>query len=140
MRKVGIWIDRKNAHMVFLTSKGEEMYTVTSELEFFRPKGGSRTPNARWGPQDVVQDSKYLERHKHQLRKYFSSVAEHLKATDSIVLFGPADTAALLRSDLELHHRDLASGITAVEKADSMTENQVRAWVRDHFAALAIEE
>ncbi|SFR33329.1 hypothetical protein SAMN04490243_0654 [Robiginitalea myxolifaciens] len=139
MRKVGIWIDRKNAHLVFLTPKGEVMHTVESELEFFRPKGGSGTPNARWGPQDVVQDSKYLERHKHQMKQYFSEVVKHLKAGDSIVLFGPADTAALLRTELETNHHDLAAGITSVHKADSMTDNQVKAWVRDYFATSDVE-
>ncbi|MGB5555534.1 MAG: hypothetical protein WBM83_12800 [Flavobacteriaceae bacterium] len=133
MKKIGIWMDKEKAHIVWLTDAGEKMKTISSELEFFRPVGGSRTRTTKWGPQDVVQDSKYLEREKHQLKAYFNDLVKEIDDADIIALFGPADTAEKFRKELTENHRTIATKIKAVTKADSMTDNQVKALVRDYF-------
>ncbi len=38
--------------------------------------------------QDVVQDSKYLEREKHQTKRYFNKLAEEVNSADSLAIFG----------------------------------------------------
>lgn len=67
MKQIGIWLDKQEANVVVLNNGKESMFTIPSELDFFNPKGGARS-KTKWGPQDVVQDSKYLEREKHQLK------------------------------------------------------------------------
>lgn len=94
MNCIGIWMDKQQAHIVRLNGELEEFETIFSGLEFFKPKGGSRTRTTKWGPQDVVQDSKYLEREKHQLKSYFNNLA------DAIALFGPAATNEKFRKEL----------------------------------------
>lgn len=133
MKNIGIWMDKEKAHVVHLTEEGEKLETLTSDLEFFKPKGGSRTRSAKWGPQDVVQDSTYLEREKHQLKAYFKNLANAIADADAIALFGPADTNEKFRKELMEHHKDLAKKLKSVVKTDSMTENQLKALVRDYF-------
>jgi len=135
MKRIGIWMDKEKAHIVQLTEEGEKMKTIFSELEFFNPSGGSRTRTAKWGPQDVVQDSKYLEREKHQLREYFSKLANAISDADAIALFGPADTNEKFRKELAHNYKDLAKKLETVVKVDSMTENQIKALVRDYYSA-----
>lgn len=137
MKYIGIWMDKEKAHIVTLKGEQEAFETVFSELEFFKPSGGSGTKTAKWGPQDVVQDSKYLEREKHQLRAYFNNLAEAIKDADAIALFGPADTSEKFRKELLKSHKTLAAKIKTVTKADSMTDNQVKAMVRDYFSTEA---
>ena len=132
MRNIGIWMDKEKAKIVLLENGKDSLETLTSEIEFFNPKGGSRS-KTRWGPQDVVQDSKYLEREKHQMKEYFKSLLPSLKDADKIALFGPADTIDKFNSELENNHPDLFKKIKTVSKKDSMTDNQVRALVRDFF-------
>lgn len=132
MRKTGIWMDKEKAYVVTLNGSTETFKRLFSEIDFFNPKGGSRS-KTRWGPQDVVQDSKYLEREKHQLKTYFKKVVDMIKKADAITLFGPADTAEKFRKELEENHVLLSNKIKAVNKTDSMTENQVKAWVRDFY-------
>ncbi len=136
MKNIGIWMDKEKAHIVSLTETGETMETIYSELEFFNPKGGSRTRSAKWGPQDVVQDSKYLQREKHQLKNYFKKLADIIGDADAIALFGPADTNVKFEKALIESHGLLAKKIKTVAKADSMTANQIKAWVRDYFQSL----
>lgn len=133
MRETGIWMDREKAHVVTRTSSGQAMETIYSELEFFNPRGGSRTRTAKWGPQDVVQDSTYLEREKHQLKNYFDKLAEAVSDAGAIAIFGPADTGEKFRKELLQNHKDLAKKVQTVAKTNSMTDNQVIAWVRDYF-------
>ena len=132
MKKIGIWLDKEKAHIITLKNDAEDFKTVFSELDFFNPKGGSGT-KFKGGPQDVVQDSRYLEREKHQLKKYFHTVAEKVLDADMLVLFGPAQTNEKLRKELELSYPKLAAKIKSVVKADSMTDNQVIALVRDFY-------
>ncbi|GMN11760.1 hypothetical protein MTsPCn9_29430 [Croceitalea sp. MTPC9] len=135
MKKIGIWMDKEKAHIVQLTEEGEKMKTIFSELEFFNPSGGSRTRTAKWGPQDVVQDSKYLEREKHQLKIYFNKLTDAISDADAIALFGPANTNEKFRKELVQNHKDLAKKLKTVVKADSMTENQIKALVRNYYSA-----
>ena len=132
MKKIGIWMDIQKAHIVTLTEKGETMQTLFSEVENFRPSGGSGT-RLKGGPQDVVQDSKYLERKKHQIKRYFNMLAERVKDADAIILFGPSDTASKFRKELNDNQKELAIKVRSVIKIDSMTDNQVIALIRDFY-------
>lgn len=132
MKNIGIWMDIQKAHIVTLTANNEEMQTLFSEVENFRPKGGSGT-KLKGGPQDVVQDSKYLERRKNQMKRYFKNLAEAIKDADAVALFGPSDTAEKFRRELGETNKQLALKIRAVIKADSMTDNQTMALIRDFY-------
>jgi stalled ribosome rescue protein Dom34 len=81
----------------------------------------------------VVQDSKYLEREKHQFRNYFNEIIPEIKEADSIVIFGPAEAKIKFKKELEENHKAVDKKVAKVETADSMTDNQVVAWVRDFY-------
>lgn len=132
MKQTGIWMDKKEAFVVSV-SKGEtEMKNVVSDLEFFNPKGGSRS-KTRWGPQQVVHDSRYTERENHQLREYYDLLAEELKDAEAIVLYGPAGTNAEFKKRLDEVHPAIGAKVRDVLTADSMTSNQVKALIREYF-------
>ncbi|PWL37658.1 hypothetical protein DKG77_15275 [Flagellimonas aquimarina] len=132
MKQVGIWLDKQKADYVLFENGEEKFFTIPSNMEFFNPKGGSRS-KTRWGPQDVVQDSKYLEREKHQLKRYFENLATSVKNADQLAIFGPAETADRFMGYLEKDHQTLAVKVKVVDKADSMTENQFKALARSAF-------
>ncbi|TBN04344.1 hypothetical protein EYD45_06915 [Hyunsoonleella flava] len=131
-KRTGIWLDKKKAIVVRLINGETSMNTITSNIESFRPHGGSGT-RFKGGPQDVLQDSKYLEREKNQLRDYFKNLASEIRDSDDIILFGPAETAEKFYKELTLNYKDLSSKVKDVVKADSMTNNQVIAWVKAFY-------
>lgn len=135
MKKVGIWIDKEKAHVVTLENETEKLKTIMSEVEVFRPKGGSGT-RLKGGPQDVVQDSKYLEREKHQLKAYFKNLAAIIKHADAIAIFGPADTYKKFHRELQDQYKTIYSKVKGIENADSMTTNQTKALVRGFFKSM----
>ncbi|WP_224491443.1 hypothetical protein [Robertkochia flava] len=132
MKNVGVWMDKEKAWIVVLNDEEVEMTVLESDVEDFNAVGGSRS-KTRWGPQDVVQDRKYTEREKHQMKRYFENLAGELKEAGQLALFGPADTNKKFNNYLLEHQKDLASRVRGVEKADSMSENQVKALVREFF-------
>jgi stalled ribosome rescue protein Dom34 len=132
MKKVGIWLDKRDAKIVSLQDEKEALTHIKSEIEEYNPKGGSGSKN-KGGPQDVVQDSKYTNREKQQLRTFFNRIINHIKEADAIVIAGPAETGAKLNKELEQNHHDLHAKVSEVSKADVMTDNQLKAWVRSYF-------
>lgn len=132
MKKIGIWLDKEKAHVISIENGNETLLTIPSNIEHYRIHGGSGT-RLKGGPQDVVQDSKYLEREKHQTKRYFNEIIKTLKGADRLALFGPADMDRKLKKELELFHKELNSKVELVEKADSMTQNQTVALVREAF-------
>ena len=132
MRNTGIWVDREKAFIVTIDEKTETVHLIASNLEHFKINGGSGT-KFKGGPQDVVQDSKYLERENHQFKNYFREIIENVKNTNALAIFGPANTNEKLKKEIQEFHKELDEKIVAVIKSDSMTENQIKALVRDFF-------
>lgn len=132
MKKVGIWLDKEKAFVVTMTGNTETLETIESNVENYRTHGGHGT-RIKGGPQDVVQDSKYLERQKHQLNDYFKMLLPYIREADQYVLFGPAETAKKFGKELRENHAVLSHKMTGIETADSMTLNQVKAWVREYY-------
>jgi len=132
MKQIGIWIDKREAKIVSLENGNEHIKTIMSDIEEFNPLGGSGT-KFKGGPQDVVQDSKYLEREKHQFKEFFKALVPSMEEANAIVIFGPAQSGEKLQKDLQENHLQLCSKIISVEKADNMTDNQLKSWVRDFY-------
>ena len=132
MKKIGVWIDKQKAHIVTIENDKEQFKTVNSEIDDYHVSGGSGT-KFKGGPQDVVQDSKYLEREKHQLKSYFKEVASKIDNADSLIIFGPANTNEKFHKELQKNYKKLSAKVKEVRRADSMTNNQVKALVRDYF-------
>ena len=132
MTKIGVWMDKREAKILSIENEGKLLTTIKSNVEEFRPAGGSGT-RMKGGPQDVVQDSKYSEREKHQLRAYFKEVVSQLPDLDSFVIFGPALTGKKFKKELQTHYKDLAEKLIGVETTDTMTDNQLIAWVKEYM-------
>lgn len=132
MKNIGVWLDKDKAFIVTIEDGRESLVKIDSNVEHFHIHGGSGT-RLKGGPQDVVQDSKYLEREKHQLRQYFRNIASEINDADALVIFGPAETNEKFSKELYENHKNLSAKIKGVKKADSMTDNQIKAWVRNFF-------
>ena len=132
MKQIGIWIDKRGAKIVSIENGNENFYTIPSGVEELNPIEGSGT-RLKGGPQDVVQDSKFLNRERQQFAKFFDVVASGIEGADEIVIFGPAETGKKLHLELSQKYPELHTRTSSVEKADSMTDNQLKAWVRKFY-------
>ena len=106
MINTGIWLDKNKAFIVSLTEETEVFKTIISNVENFHIHGGSGT-RFKGGPQDVVQDSKYLEREKHQFKVYFKEIASEIEGSDGILIFGPAEVKDKFKKELESSYEEI---------------------------------
>lgn len=126
-KKIGLWIDHREAVIVMLTDEGEQITRIKSDAEKkIRFPGGSRKDGFQ--KTEAVRD-KRLEKH---LGKYFDDVIANVRDAELIQIFGPGEAKDELMKRLEKD--GLKERIVDIETTDNMTNNQIVAKVREHFS------
>ncbi len=131
-KKVGLWIDHREAIIVAITDKGEEIKLIPSEVESQPRRSGDSPLKGPYDVQQVPADSRRLRAFTEHLNGYYDSVIASIGDAKSILIFGPGEAKTELKKRLEKNH--LGENIVGVETADKMTDNQIAAKVRQHFA------
>ena len=117
---VGLWIDHKQAVIVWMTGETEEIKVIHSEIE--------KPPQA---PADDKQQRVWTE----HLNKYYDEVIALVRNVKELLLMGPGEAKGQLKRRLE---RTLLYGRKVeVETVDKLTEPQIVAKVREYFLKLA---
>jgi len=127
---IGVWLDSDNALVVTLSGESHTIDEIKSNVDHINYAGGrgSATPNRF---QAVKSEKNLLEKKKHQFQLYFQDIYEKVKTADKLLIFGPAETkTAFLKMLLE--YKTDRSKIT-IETADSLTDNQVVAYIKKFF-------
>ena len=124
-RQAGLWIDHREAFVVFVGDDGEETERLKSDMEkHVRFSGGNRPEE---GSADDQRD-KHFARH---LDQYYDEVISSIRDADSILLLGPGEAKGELEKRLAT--KGLGGRIVGVETADKMTMGQIAARVRQYF-------
>jgi len=138
----GIWLDQKKAHLVILDreeigikpSLNESRVCILSGVEkHVRLAGGSRSGKTPYGPQDVAVDGRVDDRRRQQLRSYYREIIHLLQDARRILIFGPGQAKHDLEKEIK-KNKSLLSKPLAVETMDKLTERQISAKVKKHFA------
>jgi hypothetical protein len=127
-KKIGLWIDHREAVIVVLTDKDEKITRINSDAEKqTRFPGGSRKDGLQ--KTEAVRD-KRLEQ---DLGKYFDNVIAYIREAGSIQIFGPGEAKGELVKRLEAE--GLKDRIAEVETTDKISDNQIAAKVREYFSS-----
>ena len=122
--QAGLWIDHRKAVIVLITSEGEEIKKITSNMEKHVRFAGHA---AEGGAGEDVSDRKF----GNHLNSYYDQVIAVIRDADSIQIFGPGEAKGELEN--RIAHEGLKSNILAIETADKMTDRQISAKVRERF-------
>lgn len=132
-KPVGIWLDFRDAFIVYLNNGSEEVHHLTSGIDESHPVGGSGS-STPYGAQDTISETKYLHRRQQQEKQYYLSIIQQVSQRDGIYIMGPSK--AKIGLEQEIANQSQSGKIMAVESCDKMTENQIRARIRDFFKDL----
>ncbi len=123
-RKLGIWLDHSNAHLIELTNNS--ISTTTVESTFSHTKKS-----------ETMEKSEQLMHNKeqHEQLAYYKVLEEIILSYTNVILFGPTD-AKIELYNLIKKNRQFDEIKIATLPADKMTENQQHAFVKDYFQAL----
>lgn len=128
----GIWIDEKQAWIAYKKYKQVNLKSIGSIVEPYHLRGGSGS-STPYGPQETVSETGLLRRKKQQLKKYFTRVIEEMLPARRVYIMGPAEAKIGLKKEIE-EMKSLPFQSVVVETADSMTQNQFKAKVKEFFA------
>jgi hypothetical protein len=130
--RVGLWIDHRKALVVTVTDKGQVSNLIISTIE----KQARRSPDSRhtgpYEPQHVPADDSRQRAFSGHLNIYYDAVIASIRNAESILIFGPGEAKGELKKRLK--RISLGGRIVGVETVDKMTDRQIAAKVREHFA------
>lgn len=123
-RKLGIWLDHSNAHLMELTNNS--ISTTTVESTFSHAK-----------KIETIEKSEQLMHNKeqHEQLAYYKVLEEIILSYTNVILFGPTDAKIELFNLIKNNRQFEHIKITTLP-ADKMTENQQHAFVKDYFQAI----
>ena len=129
-RNLGLWIDHKQAFLIWQDRKKVEV--IPSNLEPRTHFSGGTRIGGRYN-QRVDSELRYNDRYKNQLSKYYQQVIATIQNADSIFIMGPGEAKLELEKAIK-KHKALIEKLLQVETADKMTKNQMVARVKEFFA------
>ncbi|MBK8845893.1 MAG: hypothetical protein IPO27_04670 [Bacteroidetes bacterium] len=131
-KQTGIWIDSSKAIIVKLLDGKESTIEIQSEIENRVHHLGEGDKGTFTGIRHSNNEKKFDERKQHQINSFLKNVIEQIKSDNELYIFGPAEIKLKLKTLIE-EDKHLLSKLKSVETADSMTNNQVVARVKDFF-------
>ncbi|MCP1385288.1 hypothetical protein [Runella salmonicolor] len=121
-KKIGIWMDSESAHFMEFTDEPKQDAEIESTFTH-------EAKEISLGKNENIMHNK----EQHQQADYYKRLGEVIKNYDEVLLFGPTNAKAelvnLLKTD---HHFDNIK--IEVMSTEKMTENQLHAFVKDHFS------
>ncbi len=131
-KRTGIWLDHEKATIITLDKGRYKLNTIESDIVTRERIDGETRNYGRFGDQSLNQEKHKERRIKEQTSNYLKSVLSEIQQVDELVLFGPANMKRQLEK-LILYDATLTPKLKAVVSADSMTNNQMVAWVKKFY-------
>ena len=130
--KVGLWIDHKKAVVVTLTDKGEEIRLIKSKVEKQLRRSGDSPLKGHYETLQILADDSRQRTLTGHLNIYYDAVIASIHDAESILIFGPGEAKDELKERLKKNN--LSGRVVGIETVDKMTDRQIAAKVRQHFA------
>ncbi|MEG4577622.1 hypothetical protein QUA56_33900 [Microcoleus sp. N3A4] len=130
--KVGLWIDHRKATVVAITEKGEEIKEIISEVEKQPRRSGDSPLKGTYESRHIPADNTRQRTFTGELNIYYDRVIAYIRDAESILIFGPGEAKDELKERLEKNN--LSGRVVGIETVDKMTDSQIAAKIRQHFA------
>jgi len=132
MKKIGVWIDQKEANIISLIDKTIASKTIYSDVETRIRIEGEGKQFGRFGEQFLVDEKGKQNRIEEYTNRYLARVMKEIGNADEIMLFGPAQTKSKLEKMI-LGSPEMAAKLTEVRASEKMTDNQKIAYVKEFY-------
>jgi stalled ribosome rescue protein Dom34 len=129
-KHVGVWIDHRNAVIVFTGQDTEEPQRIESGVEKHVRYSGQGSEHD--GKADDQRDSQFAA----HLDKYYDNVIAKIRTAESILIFGPGEAKGEFKN--RLIAKRLGARIVAVETADKMTDHQIATKVSEYYKKMGV--
>lgn len=129
LRKIGIWMDHTQAHLI----EYDDLMITTENINIetrFENNGNKYSDQ---------NESMIHNKEQQDQAKYYKKLGDKIIDYDMVLLFGPTEAKAELLHILKSDHQ-FDQIKFEVKSADKMTENQENAFVKEYFSTYKVEE
>jgi len=131
-KDIGIWLDTHQAIIISL-SKGEyTVKTIESNIDTRVRTPGESKKYGRFGGQYMTYEKNLENKKIAQTKQFLKILLDEIEVANALVLFGPSIMKTIFEKEIK-NDLNLIGKLSGVFDADSMTENQMVAWVKDFF-------
>jgi hypothetical protein len=130
--RVGLWIDHRKALIVTVTGKGQVIKLIISAIEKQSRRSLTSRHTGHYEPLQVPADDSRQRAFTGHLNIYYDAVVAAIRSAESILIFGPGEAKGELQRRLK--KINLGGRIVGVETVDKMSDHQIAAKVKEHFA------
>lgn len=129
---IGLWIDHRRAVIVLESGAGEEIKVILSDADRQPGRIHGERSTAPYEALQVQADDVTQRKFTAELHHYYEEVVACVRHAEGLLVFGPGEAKGQFVKELE---KSLPKGfVVVVETADKMTDRQIAAHVRNHFA------
>lgn len=129
---IGIWIDTHQAVLIKLSNGDQTVKIIESHIDtkvrtpeeskkYGRFEGHYTTYEKNWANKKIQQTNYFLKK-----------LLTEIEDCEAVVLFGPSIMKTIFEKEIK-NNLNLIGQLVGVFDADSMTENQMVAWVKDFY-------
>ena len=133
-RNVGLWIDHKQAYLIWY--KEGRVDVITSNIEPPEHFSGGTQLGGKLN-QKGDMELHHNDRYRLMLTKFYKQVVASLKDVNSIFIMGPGEAKVEFEKVLK-RQKAMQKRLLKVETADKMTKNQMLAHVRKFYKSQSI--
>jgi hypothetical protein len=123
--KVGVWIDHREAFVVFSNEPTIKEHSISSGIEKHIHYAGHGSES------EAFAEDQREKHHEHNLERYYDDVIEYIHGATAIFIFGPGEAKGEFKKRIE--HKGMGDQIAGIEAADNLTNNQIAAKVEAFF-------
>jgi hypothetical protein len=131
-KQLGLWIDHRQTTIVAVTDHGEEISEILSDVETQPRRSGDSPLKGSYEALQVPADDSRQRALTGEFNTYYDEVIGQIRDADSILIVGPGVAKHELQKRLE--EKRLGAKVVGVETVDNLTEPQLAAKIRQHFA------
>jgi len=131
-KNIGIWIDSNQAVVVKLSNNTHSLKKIESNIDSRERVAGESKKYGRFGGQYITYEKNRNNRRNEQTNLFFKDLIKELDNCNSVVLFGPSRMKTLFEKEIN-SNRQISDKLAGVYNTDSITDNQIVAWVKDFY-------
>jgi hypothetical protein len=128
-RNVGLWIDHKQAYLIWYREGRVDV--ISSNLEPPAHFSGGTQLGGKMN-QKGDMEIRHNDRYKVMLTKFYKQIVAALKEVDFIFIMGPGEAKVEFEKALK-RHKAMQKRLLQVETAGKMTKNQMIARVKKFY-------
>lgn len=129
--KGGVWIDHREAVIVFLDPAQVRITHVASNVEKHLERAGDSPLKGPYEARQVPRDDRRQMTLTGELNAYYDAVISAIRNLDEMLIFGPGEAKGEFKKRLDRHK--LSGRVVGLETTDKMTDGQIAAKVRGYF-------